>query len=299
MSESQPKHSEPQAGGITFQRFLETVPPGRTVRIAAESVETKWNPGPPKSSYRVLPLPELSLHCGHASCDRLQKFKSGRSEFGIHNKDGFLSYLCKNCELTSKTFAIRVYFHGADQSQLAAFKFGEVPQFGPPLSAKLMQLAGGYIDLLKKGRQAENQSMGIAAFAYYRRVVEEQKVRLIDELQKAIDRLGGNAAAATALDQARTENRFSKALELMAGVTPKELSVSGQNPLRLLHSPLSAGLHGATDEECLSKAHSIRVVLTALLDRIQMVTEEKSELDAAIKDLLTVTSEDGSDIESL
>jgi hypothetical protein len=37
---------------------------------------------------------------------------------------------------------------------------------------------------------------------------------------------------------------------------------------------------------CLKKAHSIRIVMTALLERIQMVTEEKAELDAAIKDLL-------------
>jgi hypothetical protein len=72
----------------------------------------------------------------------------------------------------------------------------------------------------------------------------------------------------------------------MAEVMPKELFVLGQNPLKLLHGPLSVGLHGLSDEECLKKAHSIRIVMTALLERIQMVTEEKAELDAATKDLL-------------
>ena len=117
--------------------------------------------------------------------------------------------------------------------------------------------------------------------------MEAQKSRLIDELKKATERLGGNnQAALAALEEARNENQFSKALELIADVTPKELFVSGHNPLKLLHEPLSIGLHGLTDEECLSKAHSIRIVLAALLERVQMVTEEKTELDAAIKDLL-------------
>ena len=76
----------------------------------------------------------------------------------------------------------------------------------------------------------------------------------------------------------------------MAAVTPKELFVNGQNPLTLLHGPLSVGIHGLTDEQCLKMAHSIRIVLGALLERVQMVTEEKVELDAAIKDLLTTVA---------
>ena len=112
-------------------------------------------------------------------------------------------------------------------------------------------------------------------------------MRLIDELQKAIERLGGNNQAAfAALDTARTEYQFTRALELMADVMPKELFVAGHNPLKLLHDPLSVGLHGLSDEECQKQAHSIRVVLGALLERILMITEEKAELDAAIRDLL-------------
>jgi hypothetical protein len=284
---------------ITLQAFLENIPPGRKVLLAVSSFEKKWAPGSPVTAgsghhYLFGNIPEISLHCTHPSCDRVQYFRASMDSnkdaagFVVRTEpfDLFLYYVCRNCAKTFKTFSLRILSTNLDVSKVFGFKFGETPPFGPPLPAKLLQLAGAHGDLLKKGRQSENQSLGIGAFAHYRRVVELQKSRLIDELENAIERLGGNPKAIATLESVREEGQFSKALEQMADVTPKELFVSGQNPLKLLHGPLSIGLHGLSDEECLQKAHSIRVVMAALLERIQMVTEEKSELDAAIKDLL-------------
>ena len=267
----------------TLKQFLESVPPGRTVPLSENSVEEKYAAG--SGAYQVAAVPQISLYCPQAACERVQFFRSESKEIVLKSlNDLFLYFTCKNCTSMGKAFALRFRL---EETKLSAFKFGETPQFGPPLPAKLLQLAGTHGDWLKKGRQSENQSLGIGAFAYYRRVVETQKSLLVDELQSAVERLGGkNAAALEALEAARKENQFSKALELMADVTPKELFIKGTNPLKLLHGPLSVGLHGLTDEECLTKAHSIRVVLGALLDRVKMVTESEAELDAAIKDLL-------------
>lgn len=272
---------------IALGTFLETVPPGRLVYLSADkSVMTKEWSG--HYYFVKLKLPNLSLYCSEPTCERMQFFRPLLNQESVSAPgDRYLGYVCKNCGNTFKTFSIRFTSEGeADLTTLYAQKFGEIPQFGPPLPAKLLQLAGEMQDVLKKGRQSENQSLGIGAFAYYRRIVETQKSRLIDELKNAIERLGGNTKTLQALEEARTETQFSKALQQMADVTPKELFIAGQNPLKLLHGPLSVGLHGLSDEECLTKAHSIRIVLGALLERIQMVTEEKAELDAAIKDLL-------------
>jgi hypothetical protein len=38
------------------------------------------------------------------------------------------------------------------------------------------------------GRRAENQGMGIGAFAYYRRVVENQKNRIIAEIKRVAEK---------------------------------------------------------------------------------------------------------------
>jgi hypothetical protein len=273
------KQEEPKPkpeDAVRLAEFLETTPPGRTVRLDAADVKEYAGP-----TFQLI-VPEISVHCGTPSCDRFQFFRSTDKEKGFGFQ--FLSFGCKNCGRTFKTFALKVTMQSV--GACAVYKFGETPPFGPPLPAKLLRLAGDYGEMLKKGRQSENQSLGIGAFAYYRRVVELQKSRLIDELANAIKRLGGNSQVFETLEKAREETQFSKALELMADVTPKELFVSGQNPLKLLHGPLSVGLHGMTDEECLTKAHSIRVVTGALLERIQMITEDRDELDAAIKALL-------------
>jgi hypothetical protein len=234
----------------------------------------------------MLKVPPLLLFCGHTACGGMRIFdpKLKAEAIGWAVSDELLDFICRHCTSSRKTFAVR--FTPIPSNKRKAQKFGEMPPFGPPLPAKLLQLAGNEIGTLKKGRQSENQSLGIGAFAYYRRVVERQKSRLIDELSNAIERLGGDAATLEQLELARHENQFSKAIQLMAAVMPKELYVSGQNALTLLHGPLSVGLHGLSDTECLVMAHNIRIVLAALLERIQMITEEKAELDAAIKVLL-------------
>ena len=54
---------------------------------------------------------------------------------------------------------------------------------------------------------------------------------------------------------------------------PESLLVDGHNPLTVLYTALSAGIHGQTDELCLERAASIRLVLAdwTLLQTIQSV----------------------------
>lgn len=276
-----------QPAGMLLRDFLETVQPGRSVVLTQSNFRAFPNNQAP-SGFRLMMSP-VSLFCGLPACGGVRVFEPDSQEYSIGWSlvDVFLDYTCRNCKLTAKTYAVR-FTPGSSRSDYTrtALKFGEMPQFGPPLPAKLLQLAGNEGHILKKGRQSENQSLGVGAFAYYRRVVERQKSRLIDELKNAVERLGGDASALAALEAARKENQFATAIQRMAQVTPKELHVGGQNPLTLLHGPLSVGLHSLSDEECLKLAYSIRIVLSELLERIQMVTEVKAELDEAIKELI-------------
>lgn len=278
---------EASTTAITLKEFIETVPPGRESLLISSSFGEDNSLAPPHN-YR-LKLTPVWLHCSHPACDGMRIFEPSSEKIPVGKGvsiDVFLYFSCRNCTISLKSVAITLTTTTLPEAPRTAKKFGETPQFGPPLPAKLLQLAGEDGGLLKKGRQSENQSLGIGAFGYYRRVVEQQKSRLIDEIEKAVERLGGNPTAMAALEAAREERQFTKALEGIAAVTPKELFVGGQNPLALLHRPLSVGLHGLSDDECLKMAHNIRIVLSAMLERIQMVTEEKAELDAAIRELL-------------
>ncbi len=129
--------------------------------------------------------------------------------------------------------------------------------------------------------------MGIGAFAYYRRVVENQKTRIIGEIAKVASKLGAKSDVLREFEAAAKETRFSAAIEQIRHGIPDVLLIDGQhNPLTLLHGALSEGLHANTDAECLEIAQAIRVVLTELADRISQALKKEVELTTAVSRLL-------------
>ena len=60
-----------------------------------------------------------------------------------------------------------------------------------------------------------------------------------------------------------------------------------QASLTLLHKALSIGIHASDDDGCLEAVNNIRIVLTELADRVGQVLKEQSELEHAVKKLLS------------
>jgi hypothetical protein len=71
---------------------------------------------------------------------------------------------------------------------------------------------------------------------------------------------------------------------------PQALMVGGRNPLTLLHSALSKGLHNPemTDSHCLQLAQSIRTILAELAERASEALKSTKEIEAAISVLMSV-----------
>lgn len=88
------------------------------------------------------------------------------------------------------------------------------------------------------------------------------------------------------LEGAKRNSRFKNAIEGVKHGVPPALSIEGTNPLTLLHSALSIGLHGESDEECLAAATDIRVVMAELADRLSSILKEQSELKESVARLL-------------
>ena len=92
-------------------------------------------------------------------------------------------------------------------------------------------------------------------------MVEDQKSRIIGDIIKVAETIDALVETISTLKEAQREQQFSKAIEKMKGAIPQRLLIDGQNPLSLLHSALSRGLHGQTDETCLEIATDVRLVL--------------------------------------
>jgi len=137
----------------------------------------------------------------------------------------------------------------------------------------------------------ENQGLGIGAFTYYRRVVENQWSRLVDEIVKVAKTIGAPQQTIDALSALRDEQQFSKAIKDLKHAIPPSLLINGHNPLVLLHGALSQGVHDLPDAECLCLATSIRVILVELADKLAQALKDEKELTDAVSPLLQVKAE--------
>jgi hypothetical protein len=265
---------------ITIKEFLEKVPPGRAAAVTSLVSTSR------ESSGNFL-LPVIELDCDTPACDGIRFFEPmkdiylGRSG-AVHC---FAWYQCRNCKKSLKIYALRAYVPDeANHGDL--LKYGEIPAFGPPIPARVISLLGAEREYYLKGRRAENQGLGIGAFAYYRRAVENQKNKILSEIIRVSEKIGASKEVIEDLNEAKNETQFSRAVAVVKHGIPEALLVNGHNPLTLLHSALSEGLHAQTDQQCLELATSIRVILTEFADRLATALKEEAELNAAVSRLL-------------
>src|SRR3989344_364289 len=259
----------------SVEEFFENVPPGRDTVI--DELSGKVGPS------NILILPDIRLHCNDESCDGVRLFKNTDSRYlSEKGQDLFVRYECKNCGRTSKKYAIWAFLNG-DRKSGILYKYGEVPEFGPPTPSRVVAILGAEKEYYFKGRRSENQGLGIAAFAYYRRVVENQKDKIFDEIIRTVKKVDpGDGALLEELNAAKGEAQFTKAVESIKHAIPQALLIDGHNPLTLLHAALSEGLHAKTDEECLEIATSLRVILADLAKRMADVLKDTAELKTAV-----------------
>ncbi|HUP24055.1 MAG TPA: hypothetical protein VNB06_14070 [Thermoanaerobaculia bacterium] len=139
--------------------------------------------------------------------------------------------------------------------------------------------------LFGSGLRCEERRLGIGAFAYYRRLVELQKNRLIDGMLEVSRLTNAPPEVISDLKRAREERSFSRAVGTVR-VPPALLLHGGHSPLMLLHELLSEGIHGGGDGECLEIAGNLRVVLRDLVGRMNAVMGDDKQLEAAVNHLL-------------
>jgi hypothetical protein len=194
-----------------------------------------------------------------------------------------LDYECKNCkegEKFTKRFCIAVIGEGKAG---AVQKIGEYPAFSPVTSRKVYDLIGeNHRELFLKGRRAELRGLGIGAFAYYRRIVDDQKDVIIAQLEKVAERLGAPAAVLKVFGSARAQDQFSSAIKEIKDALPPALFISGHNPLTILYDVLSDGIHDLSDEQCLAHARTVRTLLIVLADRISEISKDEAKVQEAI-----------------
>lgn len=278
------KQNEENKQGISFSEFLESVPPNKIVRIEPFNCDEHGE------SYKFK-LPVIQLYCSSEFCSGARFFESEESNIYLRRKGRheleFVEYSCKNCQQTHKIYAIAITLTKEEEPQGIAFKFGEFPSFGPPTPPKLIEIIGPDKELYLMGRRCENQGLGIGAYVYYRRVVENQKNRIFDKIISVVQKASPKDEVIKELQDAKNETQFSKAVESIKRALPESLLIEKHNPLTILYRALSEGVHDKSDRECLELAGNVRVVLTELAGRLAQALKDEAELKNAVSKLMT------------
>lgn len=233
------------------------------------------------------PPARIRRHCVNVHCQREQFFHvyQHRDELLASEENGVFSaqYHCGNCNANKIDIVVSMaYERSTDKRVFVGRKLAEYPIRFAPIEARLRSILGTDFDLMTKGLNCEQLGLGVGAASYYRRIVENRKNVLLDEMIKVCNAIGGYEAAVIQLERAKAEVQFSKAIDMVASGLPDTLKVQGQNPLTLLHSSLSQNIHADNDAECLEGAKATRAVLVELARRIDETLKDRADVAAAV-----------------
>ncbi len=266
---------------MTLEEFLVKCPPG-----TVESITIKTYLEPNYGTQRYIKLETIELHCNRCKGIRFFSVNGQYPLLAIETTiNHFCVFSCNNCKDYNKIYALTISL--VSDEDAVVIKVGEWPFFGPPISKYEETLVDKQKEYYMKGRRAENQGMGIGAFAYYRRVVENQKTQIIDKIIEVAENSHASKEMIGDLKKARKEIQFTKAVDAIKHGIPESLMVQSYNPLQLLHKALSGGIHNEMDEECLKEAGIIRTVLAALAERLTTALKVDGEFSKAVSKLAT------------
>lgn len=253
---------------------------------------------------RSIPKPAINMYC--STCRSRQTFNMINEYYGITNgnkkvdsspvaNQSFkLDYVCSACR--QRHFLFFVDF-GVTQKEDKngnvkwddgwVRKIGQKPAWSITLNKKIARfLSEKEESLFKKGLICESQSYGIGAYSYYRRVVESIITDLLDRIESLIPEGSERDKYADALKETKQEHIASNKIRLVKDLLPGELKTYGYNPLEVIYSSISDGLHNWTDEECLEISEAIRRSTEFLVTKVYANKEANKKFSEGMKKLL-------------
>ncbi|WP_105258404.1 hypothetical protein [Pseudoalteromonas sp. T1lg88] len=201
-----------------------------------------------------------------------------------------LMYGCSHCRKSNYVFHLTITCsvteNATNDTTFKIQKVGQTPPHGERTPDKFLKVFGKERGLFLKGVQCENRGLGIGAFSYYRRVLEAKKNTLFDEIIKVLKLESSNIALINELEAAKKEGQFTKAVDTIKVALPDYLLINNHNPLKLMYSALSEGLHSHTDEKCLDLARTIKLILFTFLEKLEFALKSHDEVNEAVNRLL-------------
>jgi hypothetical protein len=228
-----------------------------------------------KVRYGLLPK-QLTMYCSHAKCKKEQQWETV-DEKVYFSTPGFIrtkSYTCRNCGEKSihYLFIWQEHEHGS-----MFLKVGQYPALAIEPSPELAKALGQEdAELYKKALINANYNHGLGAVAYFRRVLENKVNLILDLITEAL-KLEQVDVEVKQLEKIKSSHRVEDKIEFASKILPKNLKPGGHNPLDKLYTAASVGLHGESDDDCLTIFNEARFEFEYLFKNLIVGNEEARE----------------------
>ncbi|ELI6431237.1 hypothetical protein RRM65_000961 [Aeromonas salmonicida subsp. salmonicida] len=201
-----------------------------------------------------------------------------------HLKSGtsYFTFTCVSCKKEERTYHVEQVVEG---ETIRIQKFGELPRGKVPRDRRLQRFLKQDRENYDKAVFCLRHEYGIAAFAYFRRIIETNIGRLLDLVQEDAKASEDGDATLQALEALRKESPMSERIRLANLALPHYLCPSGLNPLGRLYQVLSEGVHSLSEEECLHKARDTSECLAFLVSELASRRENRDRFRSVIPKL--------------
>jgi hypothetical protein len=222
--------------------------------------------------FGLLP-PQLRMYCGDEKCKGLTWWDVDRNEVYFDPDIKERCYTCRNCGESTQYYQI---IWREDNPDIFSFvKVGQWPPLTIEPSPELEKALGPEDSkLYKKGLVNFQFGYGIGAVAYFRRVLENKINTLLDLIAEAARNENVASEHVERIEAVKKSHRVEDKIVVASEVLPAHLKPGGHNPLDKLYAPLSAGLHGESDDQCLTTFAEARFVLEFLFKNLTESNEE-------------------------
>jgi len=227
-------------------------------------------------------LREIEYECPNCECKKPLHNDDSASTAVILNLGkktalNYTEFTCVSCQRFSKLFILNL--EKVENSILKITKIGEYPQKQLKRNKELAKFFKSDKEEYNKAVICISHGYGVAAFAYMRRIIENNIHQLLDMI--AEDDMADNSIK-VALAELRNESPMSQKIAIANKALPSYLMINGHNPLGAMYKVLSEGVHSLSDDECLRRTEAVQNCLEYIISGL--ATHKKSK--EAFKDNL-------------
>ena len=214
-----------------IKKFLE--------EVALYSRETYKRPKFHRSS---LSINEIEAHC--AQCNQSRPFQDMRSRgggagFAVEALKPVITdfeFKCASCRKSTISILVE---QTVTEDSIVLMKFGELPRKALERDPILQKFFSKDSDNYEKATVCLAKGYGIAAFAYYRRIIENNIYKLLDMIKEEIEASEHDPKLSAAIAELRNESPLSDKIKIANTALPNYLVPDGLNPLGRLYQVLS------------------------------------------------------------